>query len=65
MPGIAIILFASRLNEAATDKEITINDNGVSKGTGKYYNTGINTLIDRIEECRKEGKLGLEFIDKY
>lgn len=58
MPGIAILLFASRLNEPALDKEDPRNSN-------KYYNTGIKNLIQHIDNCRNEGKFGLEFIDKY
>ena len=54
---MAILLFDSRLNEPALDKY-----DGTSK---TFFNSGIKRLVDNIEASRKEGKRGLEFIDKY
>jgi hypothetical protein len=56
MKGVAIVLFASRVNESAIDKK-NIN--------GTYINIGTENFINIVNKCREEGKLGLEFIDKY
>lgn len=58
MPGIAIILFASRLTKKSEDRD-------TFKGSNEYENVGTLQFLKHIDECRREGKLGFEFLDKY
>ena len=58
MLGLAVILFASKKGEAAVEKQY-------DSSKEKYYNEGTKVFIENIKECIKEGKMGLEFIDKY
>ena len=58
MDGLAVILFAARNGGPAKDDE-------KNKETQESENEGTNYLLKAIEDSIKEGKLGLEFIDKY
>ena len=54
--GLAVVLFASYSGFVATDEE---DENKV------FVNTGTKYFINCVNQCISEGKLGLEFIDKY
>jgi hypothetical protein len=56
MNGLAVVLFASYSGFVATDEE---DENKV------FVNTGTKYFINCVNQCISEGKLGLEFIDKY
>lgn len=57
MPGLAVILFAAKNGDAASDIK--------NLDTQIFENTGTKNFLKAIEDSIKEGKLGLEFIDKY
>ena len=60
MEGLAVVLCSSFRGKAATE-----DINPFTRDANNKLNSGIKSFCKHVDECIKEGKLGLEFLDKY